>query len=55
MVPAGSQHGSKLRIREKGLLRFKKPVRGHAFIVLNISIPKLKESQLEEKIVDVLK
>lgn len=54
-VPAGSQHGSKLRIKEKGLIRFKKSARGHAFIVLNISIPKLDNSQLEEKIVDVFK
>lgn len=52
-IPSGSQHGSKLRIKRKGLVRFKKSARGHAYIILNIEIPKLDESKLEEKLVDV--
>jgi len=52
-IPAGSQPGSRLRIKEKGLQRFKKLARGHAFIILNITVPKLNKSQLGNKVVDV--
>ncbi len=40
-------------IKEKGLQRFKKLARGHAFIILNITVPKLNKSQLGNKVVDV--
>lgn len=52
-IPGGTQHGTKLRIRERGLIKFKKATRGHAFIILNVNIPKLDKSKMEEKLIDV--
>ena len=53
-VPAGSQPGSKLRLKSRGLNRFRQASRGDAYLKLQITIPKLTEEDLTKPLIDLL-
>lgn len=53
-VPAGSQPGSKLRLKNRGLNRFRHSARGDAYLKLQIKIPKLTQEDLTKPLIDLL-
>lgn len=53
-VPAGSQPGSRLRLKERGLRRFQRTGVGDAYLVIQIQIPRLTEEDLNRPLIDLL-
>jgi molecular chaperone DnaJ len=53
-VPAGSQPGSRLRLKGRGLQKFRQSRVGDAYIRLQVSIPKLTEDDLKKPLIDLL-
>ena len=53
-VPAGSQPGSRLRLKGRGLQKFRQSWVGDAYIRLQVSIPKLTEDDLKKPLIDLL-
>ncbi len=53
-IPAGTQGGAKMRLKERGITNLKNKQRGHQFVHINILVPKdLSESDIA-KLEDVL-
>jgi len=53
-VPAGSQPGSKLRLKGRGLRRFQKNNVGDAYLKIFVTIPKLSPDDLTKPLIDLL-
>lgn len=53
-VPAGSQPGSRLRLKGRGLKRFQKNTVGDAYLVIQVKIPRLTEEDLKRPLIDLL-
>ncbi len=52
-VPAGTQPGAKLRLRDRGFNNLRGHTRGNAYIEIMVRIPKLTEKDLDRRIVDL--
>jgi curved DNA-binding protein len=50
-IPAGTQHGTKLRLKEKGLLKFRSAVRGPAILNVQVVIPSIDD--MNKRVVDL--
>ncbi len=53
-VPAGSQPGSKLRLKGRGLKKFQKNTVGDAYLKIFVTIPKLSPEDLNKPLIDLL-
>ncbi|CAB4241741.1 chaperone protein DnaJ [uncultured Caudovirales phage] len=52
-IPAGTQPGSQLRLRNRGMAIRNSNERGNAFLVIEVTIPKLDPSDRDKTIVDI--
>jgi len=53
-VPAGTQSGSRLRLRGRGLSKFRENGTGDAYIKINVIIPGLTKDDLNKRLIDIL-
>lgn len=53
-VPAGTQPGSRLRLKDRGLNRFRQAGRGDAFVRITVTIPKLSKDDLHKPLIDLI-
>lgn len=53
-VPAGTQPGAKLRLKGRGLRKFRETAVGDAYIKININIPALTEGDLMRPLIDLV-
>jgi len=53
-IPAGTQSGTRLRLKARGLNRFRRAGRGDAFVRISVTIPKLSEDDLHKPLIDLL-
>jgi DnaJ-class molecular chaperone len=52
-IPPGTQSGTSLRLKDRGLTKFRQNQRGHAFLEIKVFIPALTADQLDSRIVDI--
>lgn len=53
-VPAGTQPGAKLRLKGRGLRKFRETAIGDAYIKINVNIPALNERDLMQPLIDLI-
>ena len=53
-IPAGTQSGARLRLKARGLNKFRQAGRGDAFIRITVTIPKLSQDDLHKPLIDLL-
>lgn len=53
-IPAGTQPGTNLRLRNKGFNHLRGHLRGNAYLEILVQIPRLNPEDLEKRIIDIL-
>ena len=53
-VPAGTQPGTNLRLRNKGFNHLRGHMRGNAYLEILVQIPRLTPEDLDKRIIDIL-